>query len=243
MIRTVAQVVDSPAGVLFLREGGTGADSAALQWAGSWNMPPAARPVAADHPLLAAFGTGEDIVVPTPATLRHEPFDALPELWLAVPLPRTGGAAPAGCVLVAPPRAPFPLDAEVFALLRTVAREVATYLAEQRALEALMEARQLRDFGKRFAFVAHDIKNVSSQLTLLLANAEHYLDNPEFQRDMLETVRASVRKIGALLRRLQEPPVAAAAGPMAPGPVVSSRSAGWRRSSPPGGRCTAPMWW
>ncbi len=48
-------------------------------------------------------------------------------------------------------------------------------------------------------------ENVSSQLSLLLANAEHHLDNPEFQRDMLETVRASVRKIGALLRRLAEP--------------------------------------
>lgn len=207
VIRAVAQAVDSPAGVLFLRESGveTGHGPAGLpfQWAGSWNMPAVPLPVPPDHPLLAGFGAGEDIAVPDRATLMHPPLDALPALWLAVPLP--GGGGPAGFVLVARPRAPFALDAEVFALLRTVAREVATYLAEQRAQQALMEARQLRDFGKRFAFVAHDIKNVSSQLTLLLANAEHHIDNPEFQRDMLETVRASVRKIGTLLRRLQEP--------------------------------------
>ena len=204
VIRTVAQVVDSPAGVLFLRETGHTPGEVSFHWAGSWNLPPVPLAVPSDHPLLRGFGGGEEIAQPDLATLMQPPIDALPDLWLAVPLPHPGGR-PAGFVLVMQPRAPFALDAEVFALLRTVAREVATYLAEQRALQALMEARQLRDFGKRFAFVAHDIKNVSSQLSLLLANAEHHLDNPEFQRDMLETVRASVRKIGGLLRRLQEP--------------------------------------
>lgn len=217
VIRTVAQVVDSPAGVLFLREPGHGPGSDCFQWAGSWNMPAVPLPVPPGHPLLAGFGTGEDIAVPDPATFLHPPIDILPALWLAVPLPQPGGGSPVGFVLVARPRAPFALDDEVFALLRTVAREVATYLAEQRALQALMEARQLRDFGKRFAFVAHDIKNVSSQLALLLANAEHHLDNPAFQRDMLETVRASVRKISALLRRLQEP--AQGTGDSGPGRV------------------------
>ena len=53
--------------------------------------------------------------------------------------------------------------------------------------------------------MAHDIKNVSGQLTLLLANAEHHLSNPAFQRDMLVTVRASVARITGLLRRLQTP--------------------------------------
>ena len=217
VIRSVAQAVDSPAGALFLRETGGGPGGLSFHWAGSWNMPAVPLPVPPDHPLLAGFGAGEDIAVPDPATLAQPPLDALPALWLAVPLPQPGGAAPAGFVLVARPRGPFALDAEVFALLRTVAREVATYLAEQRALQALMEARQLRDFGKRFAFVAHDIKNVSSQLSLLLANAEHHIDNPEFQRDMLATVRASVRKIGTLLRRLQEP--AGGIGETGPGRV------------------------
>ena len=38
---------------------------------------------------------------------------------------------------------------------------------------------------------------------MLLANAEVHADNPEFQRDMLATVRASVGKITRLLARLQ----------------------------------------
>jgi signal transduction histidine kinase len=44
---------------------------------------------------------------------------------------------------------------------------------------------------------------VSGQLSMLLTNAEVYADNPEFQRDMLGTVRASVGKITRLLSRLQ----------------------------------------
>ena len=107
--------------------------------------------------------------------------------------------------MVARPRAEFKLDREVFDLLRVIGRQVATYVAEQRATEGLIEARQLHEYGKRFAFVAHDIKNVSSQLSLLLSNAETHLANPEFQRDMLATIRAAVQKIGGLIRRLTVP--------------------------------------
>jgi len=38
---------------------------------------------------------------------------------------------------------------------------------------------------------------------MLLANAEAHADNPEFQRDMLSTVRASVARIGRTLAKLQ----------------------------------------
>ncbi len=200
VIRAVAQVVDSPAGMLLLHE----PDSLGLRWAESWNLPPLAQPLPPDHTLLAALQPGGDAV----ALAALGAADPLAGLWLAVPLYHAGGLA--GCVVVAPPRAPFRLDREVFALLRAVAREVATYLAEQRATRVLLETRELRAYGERFAFVAHDIKNVSSQLSLLLSNAETHLANPDFQRDMLLTVGASVRKIGALIQRLQAPEPGAA---------------------------------
>jgi putative PEP-CTERM system histidine kinase len=76
-------------------------------------------------------------------------------------------------------------------------------VAEQRAAQIMSQTRELREYSQRFAFVLHDIKNVSSQLSMLLANAEVHADNPEFQRDMLATVRASVGKITRLLSRLQ----------------------------------------
>jgi putative PEP-CTERM system histidine kinase len=178
--------------VLLLRERNDGA----FQWAGSWNMP-ATAPIMPDHALVSAFRDGNWIV-------EAEPFSTgIPGAWLAVPLTHNGRLI--GLIVVARPRVEFKLDREVFDLLRIIGRQVATYVAEQRATEGLMQARQLHEYGKRFAFVAHDIKNVSSQLSLLLSNAETHLANPEFQRDMLATIRAAVAKIGALIRRLEVP--------------------------------------
>jgi putative PEP-CTERM system histidine kinase len=200
-IRAIADPVDSPAGVLLLRDGAEGGGHG---WAGSWNLP--ARPFAlgSSHPLGALLGRGEMVAAfgngaAPPADL----VAAYGTLWLAVPLqhPREGLF---GIVLLAPPRAPFPLDAEVFELLRTLGREVAMFLAERRAAERLVDSRRLQDYAKRFAFVAHDVKTVSSQLTMLLANAEENLSDPEFQRDMLTTVRASATRINTLIARLRQ---------------------------------------
>lgn len=224
-IRAMADVVDSPGGVLFLRDGGMGA----FQWSGSWNMPASAA-MAPDHPVVTAMSDGNWIAVldrsdgPVP---RVMPAGQLGRLWLAIPL--MTGDLQIGFVLVGPPRAPFQLDQEVFDLLRIVGREVASFIAEQRATRVLVQTRQLHDYGKRFAFVAHDIKNVSSQLSLLLSNAERHLANPEFQRDMLETVNASVLKITGLLRRLDAPAPDRAPAALAPLPQLDALIATYRR--------------
>ena len=196
-IRAVAEVVDSPAGALFVRA----AEDVAFQWAGSWNMPAAADPFPPGHPLLALFGEGDWVVILDEHADSTGWFPDLPRVWLAVPLNHFGAVI--GFVVVAKSRAPFGLDKEVYDLLRTVGREVASRVAEQRAAQTLVQTQQLREYSERFAFVLHDIKNVSGQLSMLLRNAEVHAQNPEFQRDMLVTVRASVEKITRLLDRLK----------------------------------------
>lgn len=222
VIRALADVVDSPSGALFLRDGGAGA----FQWSGSWNMP-AASPVPPDHPLVAAMSGGQWIAVLDDVGTREPPLDQLGRLWLSIPL--VDGDQQTGLVLVGPPRAPFDLDQEVFDLLRIVGREAASFVAEQRATRVLLQTRQLHDYGKRFAFVAHDIKNVSSQLSLLLSNAERHIANPEFQRDMLETVGASVQKITVLLRRLDAPAADRVCAALTPVPRLEALLAACRR--------------
>ncbi len=196
-IRAVAEVVDSPAGALFVRAPG----EVAFQWAGSWNMPAATMPIPPGHPLLPAFRDGEWIVELDTVGSATEPLHELPRNWLAVPLNHHGTLI--GFVVLAHARAQFKLDHEVFDLLRIIGREVASRVAEQLAVQVLSQTQQLREYSQRFAFVIHDIKNVSGQLSMLLTNAEIHADNPEFQRDMLATVRASVGKITRLLNRLQ----------------------------------------
>ncbi|WP_270938172.1 XrtA/PEP-CTERM system histidine kinase PrsK [Falsiroseomonas oryzae] len=200
-IRAIADAVDSPAGVLLHRDPG----EPGLRWAGSWNLPHAHLGLPAEDPFLAALGGGTDVLVLDAADPAVRPLvAAYGQLWLAIPLPH-GRAGLSGVVLLAPPRAPFPLDREVLDLLRTLGQEVAMFLAERRAAERLVDERRLAEYAKRFAFVAHDVKTVSSQLSLLLANAEEHLSDPEFQHDMLVTVRASAARINALILRLGQP--------------------------------------
>lgn len=200
-IRAIADAVDSPAGVLLRRDAG----EAGMRWAGSWNLPSEHQALTGGDPVLARLGSGEEVLVLDAADATLQPLrQAYGPLWLAVPLPH-GSEGLSGVVLLAPPRAPFPLDGEVLELLRTIGREVAMFLAERRAAERLVDERRLADYAKRFAFVAHDVKTVSSQLSLLLANAEENLADPEFQHDMLVTVRASAARINALIQRLGQP--------------------------------------
>ena len=218
-IRALADIVDSPAGLLLTGE----AAQSGLSWAASWNLP-ATGPVPPGHPLLdalqAALQAGRCLELPA-AIGAVPPLDGL-RLWLAVPLTMRGGAV-AGCVLLAPPRGPFRLDDEVFSLLGVIAREVTTHLAEQRAARTLVETRDLRVYGERFAFVAHDIKNVAGQLRLLTANAERHIADPAFQRDMLGTIDASVRKIGNLIRRLETKDAGEAAPSRQSAPLLMPR--------------------
>ena len=196
-IRAAAEIVDSPAGALFVRP----PQDVAFQWAGSWNMPAVTAPVPPGHPMVAQFKDGDWIV----RMDEHAGSDAwipeLPRPWVVLPLSHFGTII--GFVVLARSRAHFKLDREAYDLLRVIGREIASRVAEQRAMQVLTQTQQLREYSQRFAFVIHDIKNVSGQLSMLLTNAEVYADNPEFQRDMLATVRASVGKITRLLSRLE----------------------------------------
>ena len=222
-IRALADVVDSPGGALFLREGGSGP----FLWAGSLNMPAAAA-VVPGHPVVQAMRGGEWVADVREGGQAGD-LQALGP-WLAIPLQHRH--VHVGFVLAAPPRAPFRLDQEVFDLLRIVGQEVATFVSEQRATQVMLQTRQLHDYSKRFAFVAHDIKNVSSQLSLLLSNAERHIANPAFQQDMLQTVGASVAKITTLLQRLDQPEADCSPSALAPLPQLEALVATYRRVRP-----------
>lgn len=120
--------------------------------------------------------------------------------WAMVPLLHFDRLV--GLVVLARPPHARRLDWEDFDLLRAAGHQLASYLAEHTGQEALAEAGRFDDFNRRIAFVMHDIKNLASQLSLLARNAEHHAGNPEFQADMLLTLRNSADKLNALLSRL-----------------------------------------
>ena len=122
--------------------------------------------------------------------------------WLVVPLLHHDRLL--GVLMLGRPRVLRKLNWEDYDLLKTVGRQSASYLAEQESARALADAKQFDEFNKRFAFVLHDIKNLVSQLSLMVKNAEKHKNNPAFQEDMLQTVSESVEKMNNLLVRLHE---------------------------------------
>jgi putative PEP-CTERM system histidine kinase len=94
-------------------------------------------------------------------------------------------------------------DWEAFDLLRAAGRQAASYLAEERSTRVLRDSELLTEYSKRFAFVVHDIKNLASQLNLIVSNAARHIGDPEFQRDMLRTVEDSVARMNNLLSQLK----------------------------------------
>ncbi len=50
----------------------------------------------------------------------------------------------------------------------------------------------------------HDLKNIVTQLTLMMKNAKRLHDNAEFQQDMLMTVESSLEKMRQLILQLRE---------------------------------------
>jgi putative PEP-CTERM system histidine kinase len=72
------------------------------------------------------------------------------------------------------------------------------------ASEALLDVRKFDSFNRMSAFVVHDLKNIVAQLSLMLKNAERHSGNPEFQEDMLMTVKHSVERMRQLMLQLRE---------------------------------------
>jgi putative PEP-CTERM system histidine kinase len=124
------------------------------------------------------------------------------QVWAVVPL--IVGERLTGIVLLAPPHASTELDWEVRDLLKTASRQAAAFLAQLQAAEALLEARKFEAFNRMSAFVVHDLKNIVTQLSLMMKNAQRLHDNPEFQKDMLMTVESSLDKMRQLMLQLRE---------------------------------------
>lgn len=150
--------------------------------------------------------------------------------WLVVPLIYRDSVQ--GFAILGDPKARRTLDWEDFDLLRTVGHQAASYLAEQQAMNELSDARRLQDFNRRSAFIVHDIKNVVSQMSLMMQNAERFGDNPDFQKDMLTTVGNSVTRMKDLLERFksaQEEDQQVASDLMSLPAIVRQVAENWRK--------------
>ena len=208
-VQAIAELVESPGGGLWiLRESGD------YEPVTHWNIPAGQRIEPAES-VFCQFLENKQWVIDL------DEYQASPERYVACPMPQWLSSIPKawlvvplmlhrklfGFVVLTQPRSKIKLNWEVSDLLKIAGNQAASYLAQQEAANALLVARQFESFNRMSTFVVHDLKNLVSQLSLLLSNAEKHKANPEFQKDMIDTVDLSVQKMRRLLQKLSSGPI------------------------------------
>jgi putative PEP-CTERM system histidine kinase len=203
-IQAMAALVESPGGALWQRS-----DAGRFEARASWQAPATGLAEPANSPFCQFLESTQWVVDLDEYQASPDKYEGLavpdwlldyPRRWLVVPLILHEKLF--GFVVLQRARSPLKLNWEITDLLEIAGSQAAGHLAQEDAANALMVARQFESFNRMSTFVVHDLKNLVAQLSLMNANAEKHKDNPEFQRDMLETLNHSVQKMKLLLQKL-----------------------------------------
>ncbi len=206
-VKGLADMVESPAGALWLKD----SSESFYAQAACWNMPVSSAIEDANSKLCQFFNESGWVINLEEYRSLPRRYDRLelpawlgdvPNAWLIVPL--ATGNEMIGFVILATARTRIDVNWEVNDLLKTAGRQAGAFLGQMRATEALLESRKFDAFNRMSAFVVHDLKNIVAQLALMLKNAERHRDNPEFQQDMLMTVEHSIERMRQLLMQLRD---------------------------------------
>ncbi|MFQ5470234.1 MAG: XrtA/PEP-CTERM system histidine kinase PrsK [Gammaproteobacteria bacterium] len=204
--QAIALIVDSPGSMLWLRS-----EKGSYEPAASWEMPEIkVQRVQAGSSLVQFLEHWQWVI-------DFNEYDSDPDLyrnlevphwmkeihgaWLVVPLMQDVQLLGFVLLLRSPGYVEF--NWEDRDLLKTAGRQSAAHIAQLMATQALIDAREFQTFSRLSAFVIHDLKNLVSQLSLVVTNASKYKNNPEFMEDAIDTVDNSVSKMNKLLQQLR----------------------------------------
>ncbi|MFN3750171.1 MAG: XrtA/PEP-CTERM system histidine kinase PrsK [Thiobacillus sp.] len=226
-VEALGRLVESPGGALWLNEGPAG-----FQRAGYWNWRDLEGTEPPDSPFVAWLADKQWVVDLDEMKARRDLYGDLDlppwirdadDAWLVVPLLLHEELI--GFVVLKHSLGKLAFNWEVSDLLKVASRQAAAHLAQMRASNQLIVARQFESFNRTTTFVIHDLKNLVAQLSLLLANAEKHKHNPAFQADMLETVESAVARMNKVLAQLRRGNDAAPARSVAVADVLADAAA------------------
>lgn len=207
VVRGLADMLESPGGALWMKSPG----STVFSQTSRWNVPAVNEMENGSSPLCEFLVTSGWVInleeyrsysrrygtLKLPNWLQN-----MTQAWLVVPLAVGGDLI--GFVVLASARTRVDVNWEINDLLKTAGQQAASFLAQMQATEALLEVRKFDAFNRMSAFVVHDLKNIVTQLSLMMKNAKRLADNPEFQQDMLMTVENSLDRMRQLMLQLRE---------------------------------------
>ncbi|MDB4476033.1 PEP-CTERM system histidine kinase PrsK [bacterium] len=203
VIRTMATITMSPGGLLFHRS-----PDGRLRELASWEL---------DAPSAKNLGNLRDWIQASGWVIDLHEWRRAPDLygdlqppswveeneslWLIVPLFFQDELE--GLLFLARTDLKDSVNWEDRDLLKTAGRQAAALLAQQRASQGLVEARQFDAFNRLSAYVIHDLKNILAQQSLMVSNAQKHRDNPAFIDDMISTVDNSVKRMQRLMDQMR----------------------------------------
>ena len=226
-VEALARLLESPGGALWMREGHAG-----YQRASHWNWADLQGAEPADSPFIQWLASKQWVVDLDEMKVRRDLYGDLDtpawlqsadNAWLVVPLMLHDELL--GFVVLKHSLGNVTFNWEVSDLLKVAARLAAAHLAQMRASNQLIVARQFESFNRTTTFIIHDLKNLIAQLSLLLANAEKHKHNPEFQADMLDTVENAVARMNKVLAQLRRGSDAAEAQSVALADILNEAAA------------------
>ena len=206
-IKAIANIFKSPSGALWLRQGQR------YTPVGAYNLqlPNTSLDEPLDTPFCRALKDNEWVFSPkqpdndrlsTLNELLPDWIYRIDNLWLVLPL--LSEVELLGFMVLTAPEIDDSLTWEDLDMLKTVGRQVASYLERHEAAEMLAESRQFEAFNKLTAFIMHDLKNLIAQQALVVENAAKHRENPAFFEDAIRTIDNSVGRMSNLLRKLQQ---------------------------------------
>lgn len=89
-------------------------------------------------------------------------------------------------------------------LLKTVGMQLANALALSRSNEELAKNKQFEAYHRLSAFLVHDLKNLTAQLSMIVTNANRHKHNPAFIDDALVTLDNAVNKMHKMVDQLKK---------------------------------------
>lgn len=226
-VEALARLLESPGGALWMREGDIG-----YQRASHWNWADIQGVEPADSPFIEWLTSKQWVVDMDEMQSRRDLYGDLDapvwiqradNAWLVVPLMLHDELL--GFVVLKHSLGKVTFNWEVSDLLKVAASQAAAHLAQMRASNQLIVARQFESFNRTTTFIIHDLKNLIAQLSLLLANAEKHKHNPEFQADMLDTVESAVARMNKVLAQLRRGSDAAQAQSVALADILTEAAA------------------
>ncbi len=210
-IQALAQIVDSPAGMLWWRSKTVGDNFTHFTPSARWNMSASVGASESVEGVLARFLEERQWIIDL-GEYAHRPesheglvipqwLSDLSQCWLVVPLILEQQLL--GFMILAQPRAARQINWEDRDLLKTAGYQAASFLVQLESAQRLSEARQFEAFNRLSAFVVHDLKNLVAQLSLVVSNAQKHKHNPVFMEDAINTVEHAAAKMNRMLAQLR----------------------------------------